>query len=767
LRKLCTAVLFAFLATVVVAGAAAAAAPVVTRNHIDYLKVDATGIPHDIRPGYNIGLDQQIDVSPQNQQRIIRHVSKDNWHVFAKNGGKAFVYKDDPLGTPRELGFNSSDYQLMKLHSPDLRTFFNVPDRVIDMLYGGNGSFEGKKNKDVFGFTIHKDHAIQIVNKLALNPANGDHNRDGAVMVPYMFSVDLTAGQIQGKTTVLVPVGLNYEFFSGEAKRAAYDEKKSSGDPYEEAGVYFDVEAARSNVWNKYAAINDLYKVKDNDDGAKYVGYTSSFEFDVKTALDNTIFGNNRFTGMRARDINLVKVYGDATSGRQQHFELVSSKANLTHGKFVITKVQINLAPANDYSVTETVLQPDDVIKNDAPYRILFCVRDQEENWDFTSDLSKGAIIDPVLIYAEYPFVKDPNVKGDGSFQNTVEEVTLWGRIASMSGPGYVAYAPADAAVWSFPDTDHPHHDYTNDYTQLVRDTFDVTGPKKVGASADNMVWFKNSVITDQYGFDLENVHQFPMTMGELSARQNTGVIVFSIREPEKFVGRRVSDVRIINATGKDFASPQEYRFVDNRTDMVDGTFAVLQRDPAYPTGRTDDPFAQVMMHADDEFVEGQAYFIALAAKDGGDFDVQQGMQGVNDTKNDYIVHYAAFAVVGSATPVLPTLVIGPAQSTIEPGEELQLTATRSDTGDDVDVTWESSDDAVLTVEDGLVTGVADGTAVVTATPVAPSDLDPATKTITVQTPQPGGGGSGGGCSVGFAPAAVLLLAPLFVLLKK
>ena len=256
------------------------------------------------------------------------------------------------------------------------------------------------------------------------------------------------------------------------------------------------------------------------------------------------------------------------------------------------------------------------------------------------------------------------------------------------------------------------------------------------------------------------------MTLGDLSARQNTGVIVFSIREPEKFVGRRSSDVRVINATGKD---PPARRSTVSWTTRQDGrrTFAVLQRDPAYPTANYTTPFDQVMMAADDEFVEGQAYFIALAAKDGGDFDVQQGRQGIADTKNDRTVHFAAFAVVGFVTPVLPTLVIGPAQSTIEPGEELQLTATRSDTGDDVDVTWESSDHAVLTVEDGLVTGVADGTAVVTATPVAPSDLDPATKTITVQTPQPGGGGSGGGCSVGFAPAAVLLLAPLFVLLKK
>ena len=34
-------------------------------------------------------------------------------------------------------------------------------------------------------------------------------------------------------------------------------------------------------------------------------------------------------------------------------------------------------------------------------------------------------------------------------------------------------------------------------------------------------------------------------------------------------------------------------------------------------------------------------------------------------------------------------------------------------------------------------------------------------------TPTPGGGGSGGGCNAGFAPLALLLLAPLAVLLKK
>jgi len=760
LRKLCSAVLFAFLATIVVAGAASAF--VTTRQHIDYLSIDKTGgYKHNLRLAHNVGISKDLTgFFVEDGQAILRHVSKDVRYV---SGDKFFYWPDDsnPHAYP---GNTISDKDFLVLYSSDARTFFNVPTSVTDILYGGNSLLgTGKNNKDPNGFTVHKDHARDIVNKLALNPANSEHHTDGAIFSVHMFSVDVSGGlKSYAKDTVVVPVGLNYEYFASTDRGVYFDEQDDEQDGRAVEWASSDIVV---NLIGGTTApqVVDIFAIRRAGSGANTLG-----DYDEVTKGESLdLYGNSRFTGMRARDINLVKVYGGENSGNQIPFELVDSKAKLEHNRFIVVKSVISLTPGSAaVTVADTVLGPDDIITNDAPHRILFAVRDGVDNFDFTTPHSNGPMVDPVLVYAEYPFVKDPKVFGEGAFHNTVEEVTKWGRIASLRGPGLRAYAPEDQKwVYAYPEENQAQDPYHNDYTAILRDTFDLDGG--YGAKKDNMVWLKDSVITDQYGFELENVHQFPMTLGDLNARQNTGVIVFSIREPEKFIGRRVSDVKVINATGKDFNNPQEYTQVYDRTSMVDGTFAVLQRDPGYPTANYTTPYNQVIMAADDEFVEGQAYFIALAAKDGGDFDVQQGRQGIADTKNDRTVHFAAFAVVGSVTPVLPTLVIGPAQSTIEPGEELQLTATRSDTGDDVDVTWESSDDAVLTVEDGLVTGVADGTAVVTATPVAPSDLDPATKTITVQTPQPGGGGSGGGCSVGFAPAAVLLLAPLFVLLKK
>lgn len=763
MRKLCTAVLFAFLATIVVAGAAAAF--VTTRQHIDYLSLDVdANYKHNLRPAHNVGIEGKLTgFEVEDGQAILRHVSKDNRYIV----DDLYYYWPDVYNAHEYPGNTISDKDFLVLYSQDKRTFFNVPTSVVDILYGGNGTVGNNFNKDPNGFTVHKDHANEIVNKLALNPANGPHDKDGAIFSVYMLSVDVSGGlKSFAKDTVVVPVGLNYEYFSSRDRAEYYSVQKGRANIAKASSdvqiVEYTEKGENENVVNYFTSATS----KKTD--ARMLGVGDK---PVRPSDDPKVqlYGNSRFTGMRVRDIKLVKVYGNENSGKQIPFEQVYSMEKLEHGKFVVVKsVVSSMKGAKVAIVTDTVLGPDAIITNDAPHRILYAVRDGVDNFDFTTPHSNGPMVDPVLVYAEYPFVKDPAIKGDGAFHNTVETVVGWGRIASLRGPGFNAYDPDAKSVAAYPEEDKAQDEHHNDYTALLRDTFDLDSSiKRLGSKKDNMVWLKDSVITDQYGFDLDNVHQFPMTLGDLSARQNTGVIVFSIREPEKFVGRRVSDVRVINATGKDFASPQEYRFVDNKTDMVDGTFAVLQRDPAYPTANYTTPFDQVMMAADDEFVEGQAYFIALAAKDGGDFDVQQGRQGIADTKNDRTVHFAAFAVVGSVTPVLPTLVIGPAQSTIEPGEELQLTATRSDTGDDVDVTWESSDDAVLTVEDGLVTGVADGTAVVTATPVAPSDLDPATKTITVQTPQPGGGGSGGGCSVGFAPAAVLLLAPLFVLLKK
>jgi len=777
LKKLCAVLLFVFVATLFAASMAFAASPMVTRNHIDYLSVDTTGIKHNLRPGYNIGLEKDISVTAQDTQRIIRHVSKDAWHV-----GKSFVFAADPTGTERVLGMKSADYDLMRLYSPDLRTFFNVPPSVVNMLYGGNGSFPGNDNKDTYGFTVQRDHVFEIVNKIALNPADGGHVGEGGVLAVYMFSVDLTAGQILGKDTIVVPVGLNYEFYSDDTERHAYTEVAAGrpGVPY--VDMYVVSEDASADVAVK------TYATKKVDTGAKVVG--GEYDPTSNDAYAGHIYGTNRFTGMKAGEIKLVKVFGNADGNYQMPFNFVDSKEKLEHGKFVIVKSQV-VKTNGVATVTDTALKADELILNDYAYRILFAVRDQETNFDFTTNDSFGSIVDPVIVYAESPFLKDPNIDATGSYKNTVEELK-WNkdpsklgaengstgvqlgafRIASMTGPGIVASHPTRGAVWAFMDDEaYPSESQKiNDYPATVRDTFylDAAG---LGAKKDNMVWLKDSVI-EQYGYDVANVHQFPMTLGRVSARQNTGIVLFSIRDLTPFVGKKVSDVTVVNANAQ-FGSVSKYTLATDKTGMVDGTFAVLQRDPNYPTASYAASYKQVMMGADATFEEGKAYFIALAAKDGGDFDVQQGRQGIADSKNDRVVHYAAFAVVAGTTPQVPTLVLTPSGSTtMEPGDTVDLVVTVSDGSAVPVVTWDSSDAAiasfVVSGDTCVVTAEAVGTANITCVPEVGSGINPATPVVITVAHNTPSGGSSGGCSVGgFAPATLLLLAPLFLLLKK
>jgi hypothetical protein len=87
------------------------------------------------------------------------------------------------------------------------------------------------------------------------------------------------------------------------------------------------------------------------------------------------------------------------------------------------------------------------------------------------------------------------------------------------------------------------------------------------------------------------------------------------------------------------------------------------------------------------------------------------------------------------AEPVA-TVQVTPASAGIAPGETVQLTATPRDAAGtaltDRDIAWSSNDEAVATVSDaGLVTGVADGEAVITAT----SEDESGSATISVQAP--------------------------------
>src|SRR6266702_398814 len=86
------------------------------------------------------------------------------------------------------------------------------------------------------------------------------------------------------------------------------------------------------------------------------------------------------------------------------------------------------------------------------------------------------------------------------------------------------------------------------------------------------------------------------------------------------------------------------------------------------------------------------------------------------------VASFACTAVFGAAGP---TILLSPSDPTISVGGTVTLRATREvvtghgrvvDSGRDKTITWSSSDPNVATVsEDGAVTGVAAGTAVVSA----------------------------------------------------
>jgi hypothetical protein len=90
----------------------------------------------------------------------------------------------------------------------------------------------------------------------------------------------------------------------------------------------------------------------------------------------------------------------------------------------------------------------------------------------------------------------------------------------------------------------------------------------------------------------------------------------------------------------------------------------------------------------------------------------------------------------GLDVPEVATVTVTPASSTIAPGGTVQLQAAIQDEGgstlSDREITWSSSDNAVATASsNGLVTGVAGGSATITGT----SEGKSGTATVVVETP--------------------------------
>jgi len=395
-------------------------------------------------------------------------------------------------------------------------------------------------------------------------------------------------------------------------------------------------------------------------------------------------FWNNRFAGMRAGDIRLVKVSVGDGPNEQIEYLRVDRAADLQQQRFVVVATNVTTG-------VDTVLGANDRLDgNGTLYRVVYRDRDGIPGIDLTRAGSNGVIVSsPAVIFAENPIIKQPDVAAGlpvtshwvmGYKPMTREGLGLDGEYNVMARPFDGAQNPLGNNL--FPD-----------YT---RELF--------GVEADAL-WHTPAAITS-YGYDLANVIRFPGTLANVPVG-NTAVVLYTLRPGAGFggsagldmlVGHAVNELQLINATGNE-DMPRNYNRVNNLAGLADGTFAVMEQVPGTPW------MQRVIADENHVFQAGKVYFLAVAARDGGDYDVDQGTQGNNVGKNNQCVHFSVFATVGAPAPsVTPSI-----EPTVIPSINPSETPSQAPSGD-------SSD----------------------------------------------------GCSVGgFAPATLLLLAPLFLLLKK
>lgn len=121
------------------------------------------------------------------------------------------------------------------------------------------------------------------------------------------------------------------------------------------------------------------------------------------------------------------------------------------------------------------------------------------------------------------------------------------------------------------------------------------------------------------------------------------------------------------------------------------------------------------------------AGFIAihlLNALNTGGFQIQSTDKGKGQFAFDFTGHYSMeaqdvvpyeiYIQAGGEQPVVPGVLINTHLVTVEEGDDVTLTATTTPSGKTV--TWTSSDSSKVSVVNGVVTGEAEGNAIVTAT---------------------------------------------------
>ena len=131
-------------------------------------------------------------------------------------------------------------------------------------------------------------------------------------------------------------------------------------------------------------------------------------------------------------------------------------------------------------------------------------------------------------------------------------------------------------------------------------------------------------------------------------------------------------------------------------------------------------------------YTEGDAVNLTAIPADGSSFAGWSGA-GCSDTCRVTMTQDQNVTATFDTTPAVVSVTVTPEQTTVDVGQTVQLAAEVNAVGDaDQAVTWTSSDDNVANVDtSGLITGIGEGTAVITAA----SAFDPAqagTATLTV-----------------------------------
>jgi len=608
-----------------------------------------------------------------------------NWNVVAS-------VLDQNLVNNRFVTIRSNDYHRLQLHSDDLGLYYNVPDSVVAVLRGGTGAVEhnvfDKAGYDFYGFTVGRAQARNIVNLQGRNPAIATADNDSSIIAVYLHATAIDAAAQSNAVSVPVPLNVTFDVaggayiggtrFNGVNVAALPDIVPSPNLWYRPADSIVQFVAPFTSALRIAQAVQPR--------AAAFTAATAeTFLRTFNGHETRNQFWNNRFAGMRAGDIRLVKVSVGDGPNEQIEYLRVDRAADLQQQRFVVVATNVTTG-------VDTVLGANDRLDgNGTLYRVVYRDRDGIPGVDLTRTGSNGLIVSsPAIIFAENPIIKQPDVAAGlpvtSHWVMGYKPMELTG--LGLDGEYNPVVAPFDGTQTVLNNNLYP------DYTRRL-----------FGVEADAL-WHTAAAING-YGFELADVIRFPGTLAEVPVG-NTAVVLYTLRPGAGFggsagldmlVGHAVNELQLINATG-DEDMPLNYNRVNNLAGLADGTFAVMEQVPGTPW------MQRVIADENHVFQAGKVYFLAVAARDGGDYDVDQGTQGNNVGKNNRCVHFSVFATVGAPAPsVTPSI-----EPTVIPSINPSETPSQAPVSD----------------------------------------------------------GSSDGCSVSsFAPAAVILLAPLFLLLKK